>query len=221
MQQKNYEAIGELSTFLESMKVMEDDDQVPIIVASAFKSLGKTDKAAEAFGIFADRFGRPNYYLQYFDFLVKAFKFDEQAKVAMKMYHHEKSSLVNKIRLSVAKFIQAASQKSSKDREMGFHFAIKLAEKIFTEENEQDYLSYYISVIERRKNEYYDKRLIINEEKEVLIQWKYPTGFEAFNKIMFNAENEKNLIIDVKNSPKSLDERKIDFSNALKKLRTP
>uniref|UniRef100_A0AC35G6G1 Uncharacterized protein n=1 Tax=Panagrolaimus sp. PS1159 TaxID=55785 RepID=A0AC35G6G1_9BILA len=220
VQQKNCDSIGELFALLESMKIIEEDDQVPVIVASAFNALGKADKAAEAFGIFAERFGRQIYYSQYFDYLVKAFKFDEQAKVALKMYQNEKS-VTNKCRLSVATFIQAASKKTLKEREMGFSYAIKLAEKIFTSELEKKYLSYYTNFIENRKSEYADKRLIINEKKEVLDQWKYPTGFEAFHKIMSNFQNENYFVNEIKESPKNLDERKIAFNNALKNLRNP
>uniref|UniRef100_A0A914R2D9 Uncharacterized protein n=1 Tax=Panagrolaimus davidi TaxID=227884 RepID=A0A914R2D9_9BILA len=136
------------------------------------------------------------------------------------MYQNEKS-VTNKCRLSVATFIQAASKKTPKEREMGFSYAIKLAEKLFTNGPEKKYLSYYTNFIENRKSEYADKRLIINEKKEVLDQWKYPTGFEAFHKIMSNFQNENYFVNEIKESPKNLDERKIAFNNALKNLRNP
>uniref|UniRef100_A0A914YF27 Uncharacterized protein n=1 Tax=Panagrolaimus superbus TaxID=310955 RepID=A0A914YF27_9BILA len=126
---------------------------IPMIMLEIFEHLKRPDKAAEIIKIYFDRFGATKEQLKiYFEKVIKICDFDEQAKTALKLYHLDKGDSSNMFQLCVAIFLQAASKPSEKEREMGFEFASKLAEKVCA--NNPEYLEMYLQQIEEAKFEY-------------------------------------------------------------------
>ena len=218
MQHRSQESVESLFNFLKIMETIQEDDYVPLIVASAFKSLGRTDKAAEPFRIFGERFGRIMYYEQYFDYIVRALKFEEAAKVASKLYQLEKN-LVNKYRLCIATFIHAASKETSKDREMSMKFASMLATKLFTDSEDSSFLKEFVEQIKKQTSSREMDRFVFHPfSHQIITKRKKPTGFDAFQKCLRKINQYENFVL-VDSSEETLNEKLQAQEERLKALR--
>jgi len=179
-QHKSFPAMRELEEFLDALRTTEEDDQLVSIIASAFRCIGRSDKAAEAFSIFLERFDRSPYMEQNFEHVIRDLNFDEQCKLAMRM-HKADPILVNKKKLCVATFLQAAFKKTTKERDMGLKFAVMLARKIFKDYPENDFLDDFVSCLEPHP---LDEKSLSEDFVRMTISDKiYPTGFEAVDQI--------------------------------------
>ncbi|KAE9554703.1 hypothetical protein FO519_002113 [Halicephalobus sp. NKZ332] len=201
-QNKSFPAMRELEELLEALRTSEDDDQLVSIFASAFRFIGRSDKAAEAFSIFLERFDRSPYMEQTFENVIRDLNFDEQCKLAMRM-HKTDPILVNKKKLCIATFLQAAFKKTTKERDMGLKFAVMLARKLF-KDYPDDFLDDFISSLEPRPLD--EKSLLEDFVKMTISEKASLTGFEAVdrvnNKIPFyekstssSTQYDKNLVL--------------------------
>uniref|UniRef100_A0A914QU91 Uncharacterized protein n=1 Tax=Panagrolaimus davidi TaxID=227884 RepID=A0A914QU91_9BILA len=133
----------------------DDDKMIPYIMVDTFYNLQRPDKVAEVCKIYCCRYEKDLKCLSfYFESMVRLRDFNEQFKIALKMYRLEESE-TNKLRLCTAAFLQASSKSTQKEREMGFEFAEKLAEKVFVDNPE--HLAAYLKSVKDAKEKYVEK----------------------------------------------------------------
>ena len=179
-QHKSFQAMRELEEFLEDLRTTEEDDQLMSIIASAFRFIGRSDKAAEAFSIYLERFDKSPYMEQTFEHVIRDLNFDEHCKLAMRM-HKADPILVNKKKLCIATFLQAAFKKTAKERDMGLKFAVMLARKLFKDYPDADFLDDFVSSLESRSLD--EKSLLEDFVRMTISEKACPTGFEAIDQI--------------------------------------
>uniref|UniRef100_A0AC34F651 Uncharacterized protein n=1 Tax=Panagrolaimus sp. ES5 TaxID=591445 RepID=A0AC34F651_9BILA len=160
------EDLAKLMDAIKAINNKNDDDAIiPNIMATIFENLRRPDLAVEMYKIYFERYGASKAQMEfYFDDIIKIGDFDEQAKTALKLYHLEKSE-ANRFQLCVALYLQAASKPSQKEREMGFEFATKIAEKVCADAPE--FLEEYLKEIKSAKELYAKEQFLGGKNEDI------------------------------------------------------
>uniref|UniRef100_A0AC34FKP4 Uncharacterized protein n=1 Tax=Panagrolaimus sp. ES5 TaxID=591445 RepID=A0AC34FKP4_9BILA len=142
----------------------DDDAIIPNIMGTIFEYLKRPDLAVKVYKIYLERFGPSKALMKlYFDEILKIGDFDEQAHTALNLFHMEVNNS-NRFQLCVALYLQAASKPSEKEREMGFEFARKIAEKVCADAPK--YLEEYLKEIKDAK-EFYAKEQFLGKNEDI------------------------------------------------------